>query len=346
MKKRKLSVLVSLLLVVLPSVAYAYYSYALDLSNSSDETAIDFVVESGQGVEEIANTLERKGLIRSAALFQLYTALSKLSSRLQAGEYQIPQNLNLKEVVEVLQHGTFEEKITFIEGWRREEFAEAISAKFNPEAEQVRYGASVQSSKLTGAEFLRETEGLEGYLFPDTYFVSTETTAEELVRMMRENFGNKIKRDTIELKGITFEELVIIASMVEREGAAVEDKPVVAGVLFNRLLNNWPLQVDATVQYALGYQEEGCKSPEALCEGGWWKKSVTFEDLEVDSPYNTYKNPGLPPAPICNPGLASLEAAFNPAETDYWYYVSDSEGRMHFAETIEQHNENVAKYVR
>ena len=204
--------------------------------------------------------------------------------------------------------------------------AETINSKFE-----------IRNSKLTAAEFLRETEGLEGYLFPDTYFVSTETTAEELVRMMRENFENKIERDTIELKGITFEDLVIIASMVEREGAAVEDKPVVAGVLFNRLLNNWPLQVDATVQYALGYQGE---------EDGWWKKSVTFEDLEVDSPYNTYKNPGLPPAPICNPGLASLEAAFNPAETDYWYYVSDSEGRMHFAETIEQHNENVAKYVR
>ncbi len=325
MKKRKLLVLVSFLFVAFLPVAYTYYNYALDLSNSSDETTLDFVVQPGQGVEGIANTLERKGLIRSAALFQLYTSLSNLSSSLQAGEYQIPQNLSLKEIVEVLQHGTFEEKITFIEGWRREEYADEIS------------NVKVQNSKLTGESFLRETEGLEGYLFPDTYFVSTETTAEELAKMLRENFGNKIKRDTTELKGSTFEELVIIASMVEREGAAVEDKPTVAGVLFNRLRDNWPLQIDATVQYALGYQGE---------EDGWWKKKLTLEDLKIDSPYNTYKNPGLPPAPICNPGLASLEAAFNPAETDYWYYVSDSEGRIHFAETLEQHNLNVAKHVR
>ena len=320
--KKKLLYLVIFLIVPLFPAAYFYYGYALDLKNSSDETPLPFVVEQGQGVEEIAKNLEGVGLVRSGALFQLYASLSDLSSRLQAGEYQIPQNSNVREVAELLQHGTFEEKLTFIEGWRREEFAEAISAKFK-----------VQNSKLTGADFLRETGGLEGYLFPDTYFISTETTAEELVKMMRENFEEKVGQP--ELKELTLDEVVILASIVEREGAAVEDKPIVAGVLFNRFLGGMALQVDATVQYALGYQE-----------GGWWKKNLTLGDLEIDSPYNTYKNPGLPPAPICNPGLASLEAVLNPAGTDYWYYISDSEGRMHFAETIEQHNENVVKYLR
>ena len=326
MKKRKLSVLVILLFVVLLPMACAYYSHALNLSNSSDETVADFTIESGQSVEEIAKNLEGGGLIRSAALFRLYASLSNLSSKLQAGEYQVFQNLNLKEVAELLQHGTFEEKLTFIEGWRREEIAEAINSKFK-----------VQSSKLTGAEFLRETEGLEGYLFPDTYFVSKETTAEALVKMMRENFDSKLGEKGVGVRGFSFEEVVIIASIVEREGAAVEDKPLVAGVLFNRLLEGMALQVDATIQYALGYQND---------EDGWWKKRLTEDDLKVDSPYNTYKNPGLPPAPICNPGLDSLEATFSPTETAYWYYVSDSEGQMHFAETIEQHNENVVKYVR
>ena len=334
--KKKLLILIVCLLVV-PPATYSYYNYALGLANSSDETVVDFIVEPGQGVEEIAKKLEGAGLIRSGALFKLYASLSNLSSKLQAGEYQVPQNLNVKEVAELLQHGTFEEKLTFIEGWRREEYADALNPK-----------SQIPNPKLNGAEFLRETEGLEGYLFPDTYFISTETTAEDLVKMMRENFDSKLQEKGAGVKGFSFEEVVIIASIVEREGAAVEDKPLVAGVLFNRLLAGMALQVDATVQYALGYQndEEGCKSPEALCEGGWWKKNLTLEDLKIDSPYNTYKNPGLPPAPICNPGLASLEAAFNPAETDYWYYVSDSEGRMHFAETIEQHNLNVAKYVR
>ncbi len=316
MMRKKLLLFIIIPIILLPTV-YLYYKYALSLPNSSDETAVGFTIETGQGVEEIAKNLEQEGLVRSAGLFQLYTSLSKLSSGLQAGKYQIPQNLTLKEVVEVLQHGTFEEKLTFIEGWRREEIAAAISSKFK-----------VQSSKLTGEDFLRETEGLEGYLFPDTYFISTETTAEELVKMMRENFEKKVGQP--KLTKLTLDEVVNIASIVEREAGAAEDKPIVAGILIKRYLNDWALQADATIQYALGY----------------WKKNLTEEDLKIDSPYNTYKNPGLPPTPICNPGLDSLEATLNPTETNYWYYVSDAQGRMHFSETIEQHNENVAKYVR
>ena len=325
MKKRRLLLSIVFLFILCLLGARSYYNYALNLPNSSNETAISFTVEDGQSVGEIAKNLESKGLIRSAALFRLYTALSKLSSKLQAGEYQIPQNLNLKEVVKLLQHGTFEERLTFIEGWRREEMANEIS------------NLKSQISNLNAADFLRETESLEGYLFPDTYFVSKETTAEDLVRMMRENFENRIKRDELGLKGVSFEEAVVIASIVEREVKFAEDKPIVAGILTKRFLNGWPLQADATVQYALGYQPD---------QKTWWKKNLTEDDLEIDSPYNTYKNPGLPPTPICNPGLESLKAAINPQETDYWYYVSDSEGRMHFAVTNEEHNENVAKYVK
>ncbi len=338
--KKKLLILIICLFVV-PPAAYSYYNYALNLPNSAEETPAAFTIETGQGVEEIAQNLERGGLIRSAALFQLYTSLSHLSSKLQAGDYQIPQNLNLKEVVDLLQHGTFEEKLTFIEGWRREEIAAAISSKFK-----------VQSSKLTGEDFLRESEGLEGYLFPDTYFVSPETTAEELVKMMRENFENKIKNILPEsesgqpnLPGITWAQVVNIASIVEREARSTEDKPIVAGILIKRLLNDWALQTDATVQYALGYQGLSEAPSEARSEGGWWKENLTSEDLKIDSPYNTYLNLGLPPTPICNPGLDSLKATLEPQETDYWYYVSDAEGQMHFSVTNEEHNENVVEHV-
>ncbi len=323
---------------VLAPALYVYYNYALSLPNSSKEAKVGFVVESGQSVEEIAKNLYEQGLVRSAALFQLYTSVSKISQGLQAGEYQIPQNLNVEELAELLRHGTFEEKLTFIEGWRREEMAEAISSK-----------SQIPNSKLNAAEFLRETEGLEGYLFPDTYFVSTETTAKDLVGLMRENFENRIERNKVELKGITFEEAVIIASIVAREVQNPQDKAIVAEILIKRYQNDWPLQADATIQYALGYQggasalggSDGDRS-----EAGWWKKNLTLKDLEVASPYNTYKNPGLPPTPICNPGLDSLEATFNPTETEYWYYISDDQGNTHFAKTIEEHNQNVAKYLR
>ncbi len=328
--KKKLLLLITLLITI-PPVAYSYYNYALNLPGSSDETPVNFAVEQGQSVEEIAKNLESGGLIRSAALFRLYTVLSDLSSSLQAGEYQIPQNLNLKEVADLLRHGTFEERLTFIEGWRREEMANEISKIKTPARRAGR-----QNSNLNAVDFLRESEGLEGYLFPDTYFVSKETTAEDLVKMMRENFENRIKEDEVDLQGLTLDEVVNIASIVEREVRLAEDKPIVAGILIKRFLNGWALQADATIQYALGYQND---------KEGWWKKNLILEDLEIDSPYNTYENPGLPPAPICNPGLESLETALNPTETDYWYYVSDSEGQTHFSVTNEEHNENVAKYL-
>jgi len=330
--RKKFLVLIFFLLTLLPG-GYFYYNYALNLSNSSGETAVDFTVEPGQGVEEIARNLYQKGLIRSAALFQLYTAMSGFSGKLQAGEYQIPQNLNTREAAEFLQHGKFEEKLTFIEGWRREEMAEYINKQKTKNNEQ-----------LTGDDFLRESEGLEGHLFPDTYFVSKETTAEGLVKMMRENFEEKVESVLPEaepgqpnLPGITFAQVVNIASIVEREAGAAEDKPIVAGILIKRYLNDWPLQADATIQYALGYQTAG----KTL-----WKNNLTEGDLEIDSPYNTYKHPGLPPTPICNPGLGSLEAAFNPEETDYWYYLSDPEGKMHYSATNDEHNESVVEYVR
>lgn len=325
MSKRKLIITTIIFATLLLPGISSYYAFAIKLRNSDDESEINFIIETGQSVEEIAKNLERTGVIRSKALFQLYTSLSHLSLSLQAGEYRIPKNLNLTEVADILQHGTFEERLIFIEGWRREEMANEIS-------------------NLNAAEFLQETEGVEGYLFPDTYFVSQETTAEELVLMMRDNFEKKVASILDEpvngqpnLPGITFSQVVIIASIVEREAKDAADKPIVAGILIKRLQNDWALQADATVQYALGYQS---------ASGGWWKQRLTLNDLEIDSPYNTYLNPGLPPTPICNPGLQSLEAALHPKETDYWYYLSDAEGNMYFAQTDEEHNQNIRRHVR
>lgn len=334
MDKKAIGLILILIFVFGLLGARSYYAFAINLPNSNDGSMAGFVIESGQGVEEIAKSLERVGLIRSAALFRLYISLSNLSSALQAGEYKVAKNLKLTEVVDLLQHGTFEEKLTFIEGWRREEMAGEI-AKLKS-----------QNSKLNAPDFLRETEGLEGRLFPDTYFITNETTAAELVKMMRDNFEKKVASILDEpvngqpnLPGITFSQVVIIASIVEREVKFADDKPIVAGILIKRLLNDWALQADATVQYALGYQSDPAP-------GGWWKKNLASNDLEVESPYNTYRNPGLPPTAIGNPGLGSIKAAISPVETDYWYYVSDAEGRMHFARNNEEHNRNISRYVR
>lgn len=132
-------------------------------------------------------------------------------------------------------------------------------------------------------------------------------------------------------------QVIILASIVEREGRSAEDRPIIAGILLKRLKADWPLQTDATLQYALGYQAR---------EKSWWKKSLTLEDKNVRSAYNTYLNPGLPPGPISNPGIESIKAVIYPKESEYWYYLHDPAGSVHYATTIEEHNANVAQYLR
>ena len=144
-------------------------------------------------------------------------------------------------------------------------------------------------------------------------------------------------RADIRSAGMTLERVVILASIVEREGLTDEDRPVIAGILLNRLEIGWPLQADATLQYALGYQAQ---------EKTWWKKVLTDDDKKVKSPYNTYANPGLPPGPISNPGIASIRAVIYPKKTEYMYYLHDPTGAVHYAKTLEEHNANVARYLR
>ena len=136
--------------------------------------------------------------------------------------------------------------------------------------------------------------------------------------------------------GLTFEQIITLASIVEREGRTASDRPVIAGILLKRLRANWPLETDATLQFALGYQPQ---------EKTWWKKEITVEDKKIDSPYNTYLNTGLPPGPIANPGLQSIKAVIYPEPTDYWYYLHDSKGVAHYAKTLDGHNANIAKYL-
>ena len=144
-------------------------------------------------------------------------------------------------------------------------------------------------------------------------------------------------REDAKKTGLTWNEVITLASIVEREGRSDEDRPVIAGILLKRLKADWPLQADATLQYVLGYQ---------AFEKSWWKKSLTATDKTVQSPYNTYRNPGLPPAPISNPGLASIKAVVYSKESDYWFYLHDNDGRIHYARTLEDHNSNIAAYLQ
>jgi UPF0755 protein len=160
------------------------------------------------------------------------------------------------------------------------------------------------------------------------------------VKIFRDNFDSKFSaqmRADAKKTGLTTDETVVLASIVEREGRSREDRPVIAGILLKRLKTDWPLQVDATLQYALGYQ---------TFEKTWWKKELNNDDKKIKSLYNTYLYTGLPPKPICNPGLESLRAVIYPTESDYWYYLHDPSGTVHYAATIEEHNANITKYLQ
>jgi len=290
--------------------------------NPNNKTHKIFVIRRGESVREIARRLKRDGLIRNQIVFFLLIKKLGIDQNLQAGDFRLSPAMDATTIAKTLTLGSFDVWITILEGWRNEEIALKLASELS----------------LPEAEFLKYAQ--EGYMFPDTYLIPKEATAPAIVKILRENFDKKFSQDLkkeAERKGLTPKEVVILASIIEKEARGEEDRDIIAGILLKRLKNNWPLQADATLQYILGYQ---------AAEHSWWKKNLTEEDKKIKSPYNTYLNLGLPPAPISNPGLASIKAVIYPEESDYWYYLHDQEGKAHFAKTIEEHEENINKFLR
>lgn len=213
-----------------------------------------------------------------------------------------------------------QKKVTLIEGWRVEEMAERLNKELG----------------IKNSEFIKAAD--EGYMFPDTYFFKPTATAEEVVEVLRNTFDQKYDstlQQKIKRLGLNAKEGVILASIVEREARSDEVRRMVASILLKRLNIGMGLNADATIQYALGYQP---------VEKSWWKRHLSKTDLRIDSPYNTYIYAGLPPAPISNPSLSSLNAVANAGSTPYLYYYHDSKGISYYAKTLDEHNANVAKF--
>lgn len=317
---KKLSVVIFILAFVTLAVLLWYKEGTLAVSKT-DTSIKTFIVGQGEGLNEIARRLELEGLIRNRIVF--YLNVRRISEKgLQAGDFRLSAAMDVFQIIKELQHGTQDQWITVIEGLRKEEIAQIVSEEF----------------KIPEVEFIKLAP--EGYLFPDTYLIPAQATSETIISIMKGNFDKKYAalQPIAAQRKLTTNQVVTLASLIEREGKLLEDKRIIAGILLKRLKNDWPLQIDATIQYAIGYQSEGKT---------WWKKDLSLEDLKINSPYNSYKNAGLLPGPIGNPGLISLEAVVNADEsTPYWYYVSDKNGRIHYAKTLEEHDANVKKYVR
>ncbi len=301
---------------------WLWWSDAVGPSDRNNTTPQIFVVRRGEGVKSIAARLATDGLIRSPTGFYLLVKFMGIERDLQAGDYRLNPTMDAGTLARELTHGTLDVWVTTLEGWRVEEVAAKLTKELDiPESEFVKVAR-------------------EGYMFPDTYLFPKDATVGAVARLFYTTFDAKVDekmRSDAKKTGLTFDEVLTLASIVEREGRTEEDRPMIAGILLNRLRADWPLQADATLQYALGYQ---------VREKTWWKKSLTDEDKKIESAYNTYLHRGLPPRPISNPGLSSIRAVIYPKETAYWYYLHDPDGGIHYGRTLEEHNSNIAKYLR
>lgn len=300
---------------------------------SADQKTVRLVIPKGYGASQIAGKLSEQKLIKNSLAFKIYVQATGVAGKIQAGEYDLAQNLSLPKLVSILLKGPTSVWITIPEGLRREE----IVIRF---ADGLTKTDSERKSFID--EFLDASNGKEGFLFPDTYLLPKDITAEKVVIYQLSIFEKKTAEimPDIQKGDLSLNEIITLASLIEREAKGNEERPTIAGILLKRIAKSWPLQVDAAVQYAVS--SDRCQALSVKCN--WWP-SLTKGDLEIKSPFNTYKNTGLPPTPIASPGLSSIKAAVYPQDSDFWFYLHDEDGQIHYAETIEEHNANISKYL-
>lgn len=289
------------LLVVLGTLVYL--SQPVSLPNISQE----FTINQGDSLNLIAARLETNHLLRSRYPFILFSYLYGLNRRLQAGTFKLSPSLSPKEIIFKLSSGgSHDYWLKIIAGSRLEEI----------------------TPPLLGAR--------EGYVFPDSYLVPQDYTSAQILGIIDQNFQQKFSQAKANTTPqLSDSEVVILASLLEREARLLPTKQMIAGILLNRLNLGMALQVDATVQYA----RDSLRHPAI-----YWQP-LSRSDLKIKSPFNAYQNRGLPPSPICNPGFDSLYAAFHPTPSDYLYYLTDPNGQIHYAKTLPEHNQNIAKYL-
>lgn len=288
---------------------------------SSEKTTKIVVVEKGQSFAKLSEDLEKQRLIKSSWAFNLYAKQKGMSTKIQAGTFRLSPSMSVEQILKVLSSQPLDNWVTLLEGWRAEEMAGKLSSELG----------------IKSSEFLKYAK--EGYMFPDTYLFPKDYSASQIAKRLEDTFESRYSDELkakIKAQGLTEDQGVILASIVEREARSDKVRTMVASILLKRLNIGMGLNADATIQYALGYQSQ---------EKSWWKRHLSLDDLEVDSPFNTYIHAGLPPSPISNPGLSSLQAVANAdPSTPYLYYYHDSKGNSYYAKTLEEHNQNVVNY--
>ena len=337
-------VLLALLLVLVGVVVAGgtYYEWAVGASGAQKPIVV--TIPHGATGSDVGGILKEQGVIRSTLAFRVLARFRGFSGGFQAGRYHLKTNMSVSDVLAALKEGPFLESIraTFAEGWSVDRVAQRAHDALGINAKQ--FVKAANSGSYSVDDLLPPgTKTVEGFLFPSTYDFFKGATADGVIRRLLSQFqveAAKLPWDNAKALGLSKYQVVVVASMIEREAKLDPDRPKVAAVIYNRLKKGMALQIDATILY--GLEREGrplsqCGTPPAVC--------VTNADLKVESPYNTYIHPGLPPTPIDSPSFASLVAALTPAKADYLYYVSDSAGANHFASTYAEFLALKRKYL-
>lgn len=328
-----------LFLAVIIAGSWVVYEMTSPVGASDDTVA--FTVERGQGVNEISNNLASESLVGNQFIFETIIWAKRSEGSIQAGVYEIPKNVTMLDLVNLLvtrEATSSEVTITLIEGWTAVNMDDYfVEQGIFTEGEFFAATENTDSRLVVDEEYAffadkPEDASLEGYLFPDTYQVFSDVEASGVLQKMFDNLDAKLTptmRQDIASQGRTIFDVITLASIIEREVLTDSDKQNAADVFLKRMEDGIPLQSDATVNYVTG------------------KKTTrpTFADLDVESPYNTYLYRGLPPGPISNPGLASIDAAIYPASNPYYYFLTKDNGEAVFSRTLDEHNANKAKYL-
>ncbi len=336
-RARILLILALTVVVLIGAGIYSYLTFIPDyLSTGANEETVTVVIDDGDSLRTVANTLHDEGVIRNRYWFRRQAAEEGVDRSIRPGTYEIPPKESFPEIFEILQVGEQRESVavTFPEGLTLYQMGERVENSGLATAEEF-IEATEEYYQNQGLSFDSEPLffTMEGYLFPDTYHFDEDQTAMEIVEIMANGMNQIFSAEDyekMEERGLTLHEILTKASLIERETAFDEESDLIAGVIENRLNREMRLQIDASVIYAVG-------------EGKEHITRVLYEHLEVDNPYNTYRFPGLPPGPIAAPGESSIRAAMEPAEHNYLFYVVGEEGHV-FAETYDEHLENVAAY--
>lgn len=323
MKKIKRFIWLIIIILILFFVGKFWWNSQFDAVSSSKTEKV-IVVSRGESFNQVADKLKTENLIKSTWAFKIKAKQPQYADKLEPGTFKLSESLSVDQILKVITSSPLDTWVTLLEGWRVEEMAQKLNSELG----------------IENSEFLKSAE--EGYMFPDTYLFPKGYSGAQIAKRLKDTFEERYTSELkakIKAQGLTEKQGVILASIVEREARSYEVRQKVASILLKRFKIGMGLNADATVQYAL-VSKGSQKTP----TDGWWKKRIFYEDLEIESPYNTYIHAGLPPAPICNPSASSLKAVADATSTPYLYYFHDTEGNSYYAKTLEEHNINVENH--